>query len=190
MKVRYPIFAVSFADKIIKTNFVQGFLRIFRDTQDSHRVLAIIPLTLFISHSWYMKTAPQISLAAARISNDELFWIILCGFIASAYFCWAVFSSKFNPPLYVRQTIFAIWTGLAHRWIYDLETLGTPYLTAVSLLALTSYLPYAFWGLRPDQLFKQIQDEYKARKNAEPAVVTVPEPAPEVSPASAESKVA
>jgi hypothetical protein len=137
-----------------------------------------------------MYSAPQVRRMAHSINNDELLWLTLCGFLSAWCFCWAVFSSKFNSPLYVRQTIFAIWAGLAHRWVYDLETLGTPYITAVSLLALTSYLPYAFWGLRPDQLFKKMKDEYKARKNAEPAIVAVPNSPPEASPAKAENKVA
>lgn len=174
MKVKYPI--ISFADKVIHTNFVQGFLRIFRDTQDTHRVLAIIPLTIFISHSVYMYSAPQVRRMAHNINNAELLWLTLCGLLSTWCLCWAVFSSEFKPSLYVRQIIFAIWSALGHRWLYGLETPGTMYLTVISIAALTSYLPYAFWGLRPDQLYSKVKEEYKTRKNAQPAVVTVPEP--------------
>ena len=172
--MRLPWPAISFTEKIIQFPIVQGFLRVFRDTQDIHRVLAVIPWALYISHSWFMKSAPQISLAAARFSNDEILWLFLASFPVLFVFCWAVFSSPFNPSLYVRQSIFLIWTVLVHRWFYGLEAIGTPFLTTVSLVALTSYLPFAFWGLRPDQLFKRALDEYTARKKAEPAVQMVP----------------
>jgi hypothetical protein len=162
------------SEKIIQADIVQKFLRIFRDTQDAHRVLVVIPLTLFLSHSWFLKSAPQVSLVASRINPDEMFWLILAGSGVLFVLCWAIFSSPFNPSLYVRQSIFIIWTGLAHRWFYGLEIPGTPYLTAISLLALTSYLPFAFWGLRPDQLFSKIKDEYQEKKNTRPAVVEVP----------------
>jgi len=172
MRVGLPLPMLSFTEKIIQTNFVQGFLRIFRETNDTHRVLAVVPLAWFISHSYYMLQAPQVAHMATRVNIDEGIWLALGGLITLFMFSWSVFSSEFNPSLYVRQGIFIIWTGLTHRWIYGLEALGTPFLTTVSLIALTSYLPFAFWGLRPDQLYIKIKDEINAKKNARPAVVT------------------
>lgn len=170
MRLKYPV-SIGFAEKIIQTNLVQGFLHIFRKPDDIHRVLSVIPITLLISHSAYMLDAPSIKLTTASFSEAEILWLILFALPPLFWSLWTIFSSVFNPALYVRQAIFVIWTGLAHRWACGLEIFGTPYLTAVSLIALTSYLPFAFWGLRPDQLFSKLQDEYRFRKEAGPPVV-------------------
>jgi hypothetical protein len=119
-----------------------------------------------------MKSAPHVSLVTSRLNDNEIFWLSLMAGLTLFVFCWAIFSSPFNPSLYVRQTIFFIWTGLAHRWFYGLEHIGTPLLAYVSLVSLTSYLPFAFWGIRPDQLFNKIREEYNTRKIAEAQKIT------------------
>jgi hypothetical protein len=174
MKLYIPVF--GFAEKIIQTNFIQRFLEIFRDTKDIHRVIVVVPLTLLISHSLYLRGLPHMSDIFFKPARAEVIWFGLFCFPVAFGYLWAVFSSPLNPALYIRQTIFIIWTALLHRWSYGLETFGTPYATVISLLALTSYLPFALWGLRPDQLFMKLIDDYKARKNADTEYQEVPIP--------------
>jgi len=146
---------------------------VFRDTQDIHRVLIIIPLVLLISHSIYLKTQSHVEVILYTLQSSEIFWLVLAGFILLFVACWAVFSTPFNPSLYVRQMIFAIWTALLHRLGYGLEILGSTYFTLVSFVALTSFLPFAFTGLKIEQLFKSWKEEYESNKKSEPAVVSL-----------------
>lgn len=176
MKLKIPF--IGFIEKTIHTDFIQAILRVFRETEDKHRVLVMVPLTLLISHSYFMSMQPHIQVIFHNVSRSEGFWLALAGFSALFVFAWAVLSSPFNPALYVRQTIFIIWTGLLHRLGYGLETLGTMYITTVSFLALSSFLPFAFTGMTIPQLFNRLKDDYQSRKTREPAVVEIP-PKPE-----------
>ena len=171
MKVKIPF--IGFVDETIQADFVQAFLYIFRDTLDKHRMLVVIPLVLLISHSVYLANQPHLSVIFYRLTAAEELWLFLAGLLILFVFSWAVFSSPFSPALYVRQTVFIVWTGLLHRLAYGLETLGTTYITAVSFLALSSFLPFAFTGKTVPQLFNQIKDDYQARKNAEPAIIEI-----------------
>jgi hypothetical protein len=178
MKFYIPFFGLL--EKTIQMNFVQRFLAVFRNTQDIHRVLIVIPLTLLISHSLYLQTRAHVEVIFYTIKNEEIFWLALEGFIVLFVGCWAVFSSPFNPALYVRQGVFAIWTALLHRLGYGLESLGSTYFTVVSFIALTSFLPFAFTGLKNEQLFRKWKEEYESKKKSktkyasEPAVVSLP----------------
>ena len=175
MKVKIPF--LGFVEKTINADFAQAFLQIFRDTQDKHRVLIIVPLVLLLSHSYYMYMQPHISVIFYKIAQKEGIWLALAGFTVLFVFFWAIFSSPFNPSLYVRQIIFAVWTGLLHRLGYGLETLGSTYITVVSFIFLTLPLIFAFTGLTVSQFFNKIKDDYQAKKNAEatePAVISIP----------------
>ncbi len=174
MKFKIPV--IGFIEKTIRADLVQKFLDIFRNTRDIHRVLVIIPLTWFISHSFYLKSRSLWANIFSSLSRDEAIWLGLCGFPALFVLCWAIFTSDFNMSLYMRQAIFAIWTGLLHRLGYGLEAIGTTYITTVSFLALTSYLPFAFWGLRPDQVFKKVKEGYDIKKNTTDAVIKIAPP--------------
>lgn len=165
---------VGFTEKIVQMNLVQGFFEVFRDTRDTHRVLIVIPLTLFISHSLYLQGQTYVSVIFYKIHRAELIWLILGAFIMLFVASWAVFSSSFNPALYIRQIIFVIWTGLLHRLSYGLESLGTTYFTIVSFIALTSFLPFAITGLKVEQLFRKLKEDYESGKKSEPAVISVP----------------
>lgn len=167
MNIKIPF--IGFIEKTVQMNVVRKFLAVFRDTQDIHRVLVLIPLTLFVSHSYFLMNQPHTSVIFYRLQRSEIIWIALLGFIVLFVASWAIFSSPLNSALYVRQGVFIIWTGLLHRLAYGLETLGTTYFTVVSFIALTSFLPFAFTGFKIEQLFARIKDEYKANKR--PAVV-------------------
>lgn len=175
MKLFYPILSIS--DTIVKTNFVQSFLKVFRETEDIHRVLVVIPLALFVSHSIFLKNQPGVSVMFYDLGRPEQIWVGLLGFVVFFVGSWAVFSSPFNPVLYIRQAVFIMWACLLHRLSYGLEVFGTPYLTTISVIALFSFIPFAFTGKRPDQLY----EEYKIRKASElqahPAVITTKEAA-------------
>jgi hypothetical protein len=171
MKFYIPFFGLL--EKTVQMNFVQRFLAVFRDTQDIHRVLIIIPLTLLVSHSLYLKIQSHMEVIFYTVQRSEIVWLILEVFLILFIACWAVFSSPFNPALYVRQTVFVIWTALLHRLGYGLETLGSTYFTLVSFIALTSFLPFAFTGLTITQLFKRLKEDYESSKKTEPAVVSV-----------------
>lgn len=172
MKVKIPF--IGFIEKTIHTDFIQAILKIFRETEDKHRVLIMIPLTLLISHSYFMSMQPHVMVIFHSVSRSEGFWLALAGFTALFVFAWAILSGPFNPALYVRQSVFIVWIGLLHRLAYGLESLGTMYITTVSFIALSSFLPFAFTGLTVPQLFSKLKDDYKTRKNAEPAVVEIP----------------
>lgn len=175
MKFYIPFFGLL--EKTVQMNFVRRFLAVFRNTQDIHRVLIVIPLTLLISHSLYLKTQAHIEVVLFTVQSSEIIWLVLETFIILFAACWAIFSSPFNPSLYVRQIVFAIWTALLHRLGYGLESLGSTYFTVVSFVALTSFLPFAFTGLKIEQLFKKWKDDYESNKKmkyaAEPAVVSI-----------------
>jgi hypothetical protein len=172
MKIKIPF--VGFIEKTINANIVQAFLKVFRDTQDKHRVLMIVPLTMLLSHSYYMFMQSHVAVLLYKIGEDEALWLGLAGFIFLFVLAWAIFSSPFNPALYVRQIVFIIWTGLLHRLAYGLETLGTTYFTAVSFIALTSFLPFAFTGLKIEELFQRLKDDYQAKKNTNSAFIESP----------------
>lgn len=170
MKVPIPFFGLVI--KTIETDLVQKFLGIFRQPQDIHRVLIVIPITLFISHTIFLKSQPGLAVITGNLQRPEEIWVILMAFLLLFISCWAVFSSAFNPVLYIRQVVFVAWTCLLHRLSYGLEELGTSYVTTISFGALVSFLPFAFTGLRPDQLWVK----YKANKELQaiqhPAVIT------------------
>lgn len=165
MKVKIPF--IGFIDKTINADFVQAFLRVFRETEDKHRVFIVIPAVLLISHSYYMFANPLIRQLSYTISKDKIIWVVLAAFPILFMLSWAVFSSAFNPRLYVRQTVLIIWAALLHRLAYGLEVLGTTYFTVVSFIALTSFLPFAITGLKIEELFNRIKDDYKERREAE-----------------------
>lgn len=164
MKFKVPVFGLDFIEKTVNADFVQAFLGIFRDTKDIHRVLVLIPLAALISHSVYLKSTPHISVLTYSVKRDELIWICLEVALILFVFSWAVFSSPFNPVLYGRQFIFGIWTVLSHRLLYGLESLGTPFFNTVSLIFLTGSLPFAFTGLRIDQLYKRYKEKRQSQK--------------------------
>jgi len=168
MKVPIPFFGLVM--KTIETDLVQKFLGVFRQPQDIHRVLIVIPIALFISHTVFLKNQPGTSVVFNNLQRPEMIWVGLMGFLLFFVSCWAVFSSGFNFVLYVRQSVFVMWTCLLHRLSYGLEVFGTPYLTGISIIALISFLPFAFTGFRPDQLYKQYKDD-KAL-TAHPAIIT------------------
>lgn len=172
MKFYIPFFGLL--EKTVQMNLVRRFLAIFRDTRDIHRALIVIPLTLLVSHSLFLKSQPHIAVIFYRVQRNEVVWLTLQAFVILFIACWAVFSSPFNLSLYVRQTVFIIWTGLLHRLGYGLETLGSTYFTVVSFLALTSFLPFAFTGLKIEQLFRKMKEDYESNKSTEPAVVSIP----------------
>ncbi len=157
MKIYIPFMGVI--TKSIETDVVQQFLGVFRKPQDIHRVLIVIPLTLFVSHSIFLKNQAHISVIFYDLQRSEIIWLGLQSFPLFFAACWAVFSSEFNLTLYIRQIIFVGWTCLLHRLSYGLEELGTPYLMTISFLALIFFLPYAFSGLRPDQMWNQYQEK-------------------------------
>jgi hypothetical protein len=169
MNLKIPF--IGFIDKTLHMNVIQRFLSIFRDTRDIDRVIIVIPLTLLISHSFLLKAQTHMSIIFYKLTPKEIVWLILMGFPVLFSFFWAVFSSPFNPSLYVRQAIFIIWTGLLHRLFYGLEILGSAYFTVVSFIALTSFLPFAFTGLKIEELFKRWKSEYNEKKQQHPPVV-------------------
>lgn len=175
MKFYIPFFGLL--EKTVQMNFVQRFLAVFRNTQDIHRVLIVIPLTLLISHSLYLKTQAHVEVVFFTLKSSEIIWLALEIFIVLFAACWAIFSSPFNPSLYVRQTVFAIWTALLHRLGYGLESLGTTYFTVVSFAALTYFLPFAFTGLRIEQLFSKWKDDYESNKKMDKKIKFATEPA-------------
>ena len=133
--------------KSIETDVVQQFLGVFRKPSDLHRVLIVIPLALYVSHSLFMKNQAHIYVIFHKLHRSEIIWLGLQSFPLLFAACWAVFSSQFNLTLYIRQIVFVGWTCLLHRLSYGLEELGTPYLMTVSFAALIFFLPYAFTGL-------------------------------------------
>lgn len=169
MKFYVPF--LGLLEKTVQMDLTRRFLAVFRDTQDIHRVLIIIPLTLLVSHSLYLKSQPHVSVIFYKLQRSEGVWLALELFMILFVACWAIFSSPFNPSLYVRQAVFMIWTGLLHRLGYGLETLGTTYFTIVSFIALTSFLPFAFTGLKIEQLFNKLKEDYESNKKTEAAVV-------------------
>lgn len=170
MNIKIPF--IGFIEKTVQMNIIKKLVAVFRDTQDIHRVLIVIPLTLFVSHSYYLTQQPHVSVIFYKLQRSEVIWVGLIGFIFVFVAFWAVLSSPFHPALYVRQGVFVIWTGLLHRLLYGLEILGTTYFTVVSFIALTSFLPFAFTGLKIDQLFARFKDEYKAKKaEKRPAII-------------------
>lgn len=171
MKFYIPFFGLL--EKTVQMDLVQRFLAVFRNTQDIHRVLIVIPLTLLVSHSLYLKLQSHVEVIFYTVQRSEIIWLALEVFIILFVACWAVFSSPFNPSLYVRQAVFVIWTALLHRLGYGLETLGSTYFTVVSFIALTSFLPFAFTGLKIDQLFRKLKEDYESSKKTEPAVVSI-----------------
>lgn len=169
MKFYIPFFGLL--EKTVQMNLVRRFLDIFRDTRNIHRVLITIPLTLLVSHSLYMKNHTPAAVIFYEIQRSEVIWLGLAAFFVLFAASWAVFSGPFSPALYIRQTVFMIWTGLLHRLGYGLETLGSTYFTVVSFIALTSFLPFAFTGLKTEQLFRKLKEDYESGKKSEPAVV-------------------
>lgn len=170
MKVPIPFMGVIM--KTIETDMVQQFIGVFRKPQDIHRVLIVIPLTLFVSHSIFLKNQAHISVIFYDLQRSEIIWLGLQAFPLLFAACWAVFSSEFNLTLYIRQIVFVGWTCLLHRLSYGLEGFGTPYLMTISFAALISFLPYAFFGLRPDQIWNQYQKKKaEAAKKQHAAVV-------------------
>lgn len=167
MNIKIPF--IGFIEKTIQMNIVRRFLAVFRETQDIHRVLIMIPLTMLVSHSYFLYQQPAMVALAYNISRSEALWLGLAGFMVLFVGSWAIFSSEFHPALYVRQGVFIIWTGLLHRLTYGLETLGTTYFTVVSFIALTSFLPFAFTGLKIEQLFAEWMKQAQAQKR--PAIV-------------------
>lgn len=170
MKVPIPFFGLVM--KTIETDLVQKFLEIFRRPQDIHRVLITIPITLFISHTLFLKNQPGTSVVFNNLQRPEVIWVGLMIFLLLFVSCWAVFSSEFNPVLYTRQIVFIMWTCLVHRLSYGLETLGSPLLTWLSFGALVSFLPFAATGLRPDQIWTKYKADKAAEVKIHPAVVT------------------
>jgi len=170
MKVPIPFFGLVM--KTIETDLVQKFLGVFRQPQDIHRVLIIIPITLFISHTVFLKNQPGLAVITGNLQRPEQIWVSLMAFLVLFISCWAVFSSAFNPVLYVRQIVFAMWTCLLHRLSYGLEVFGTPYLTWISFAALISFLPFACTGLRPDQLYTKYKADKELQAVQHPAVIT------------------
>lgn len=168
MRIKIPF--IGFIDKTIHTDFIQAILRVFRETQDKHRVMIMVPLTLLVSHSYYLSRQPHIAVILTQISNSEGIWIILASFVALFVFGWGILSSPFSPALYARQAIFIIWTGLLHRLSYGLETLGTPYFNVISFCALTYGLPFAFTGKGIPYLFTKAIEDYKMKKESLPMV--------------------
>lgn len=169
MKVPIPFFGLVM--KTIETDLVQKFLKIFTEPQDIHRVLIVIPITLFISHTVFLKNQPGLSVVTANLQRTEEIWIGLMGFLVLFISCWAVFSSAFNPVLYIRQIVFVMWTCLIHRLSYGLEVFGTPYLSWISFVALASFIPFACTGLRPDQLYEKYKADKQAPAVQHPAVI-------------------
>lgn len=171
MKVKLPF--VGFIEKTIQADIVRAFLGVFRDTQDIHRVLIIIPWTLFLSHCWHIKNAPQTSLIVANLNREEIIWIGLASFMMLFILSWAVFSSEFNPSLYFRQLIIGGWTFLIHRLVYGLTMLGSPDFYLLSFAAFSYFLPFAITGLTPKEFFQKLKDDREAKKNHEPAFIDV-----------------
>ena len=81
MRFKLPIFGIDFIEKTINANFIKAFLDVFRETKDIHRVLIIIPLAVLISHSYYLKGTPHISVLTYTVRKDELIWVILEAFL-------------------------------------------------------------------------------------------------------------
>ncbi len=172
MKVLYPgKVAIDWRERLIKTNIARHFLSIFRDTQDIHRVLVIIPLVLLLSHGWFMQEAPQVSLVVARLSRDETILLSLVGFVVAFVFCWAVFSAPVNIFLYVRQAIVGAWALIIHRLLYGLTELGTADFYLLAFVSFASFLPFALTGLKIEKFFQKIQDERAQKRDQRPAVV-------------------
>lgn len=177
MNIKIPF--IGFIEKTFQLNIVRQFLIVFRDTQDKHRVAVIIPLTLLLSHSYYLYQQPAMIAISRSISRSEILWLGLAGFIVLFMASWAIFSSPFNVSLYVRQGVFVMWTGLVHRLSYGLEVLGTPYFNIIAFIALTSFLPFAFTGLKNGELFSKWKNDYQASQSvkgtiSEQAFVEVP----------------
>ena len=170
MKVPIPFFGLVM--KTIETDLVQRFLIVFRQPQDIHRVLIAIPITLFISHTIFLKNKPGLAVITGNLQRPEQIWVMLMSFLVLFITCWAVFSSAFNPVLYIRQIVFVMWTCLIHRLSYGLEIFGTPYLTWISFAALISFIPFACTGLRPDQLYEKYRTNKETEGVKHPAVIT------------------
>jgi len=170
MKVPIPFFGLVM--KTVETEFVQKFLGIFRQPQDIHRVLVVIPIVLFISHTIFLKNQPGLAVIANNFQRPEEIWVGLMAFPVLFISCWAVFSSSFNPVLYLRQIVFIMWTCLIHRLSYGLEVFGTPYLTWISFAALVSFLPFACTGKRPDQLYEKYKTNKEVQTIQHPAVIS------------------
>ena len=165
MKVKIPF--VGFIEKSINADFVQAFLRVFRETEDKHRVFIIVPVVLLLSHSYYMMSNPLIRQLGYNLNKDRVLWLVLAAFPVLFLLSWAVFSSAFNPRLYIRQIVLIIWSALLHRLCYGLEVMGTTYFTVVSFIALTSFLPFALTGMKIEELFNKLKDDYKERRESE-----------------------
>ena len=174
-KIFYPV--VGLAEKAVKLDIVQKILAIFRDTQDIHRVAIIVPLTLFLSHSLFMSNQPHIAVIFHRLTKPEIFWIVLAAFSALFMLAWSTLSSNFNPALYARQMIVAGWTFILHRIAYGLTALGSPDFYIPAFVALSVFLPFAVTGLRIDDFFKKLKEDYETKKQAEAAMVARRHPA-------------
>jgi hypothetical protein len=163
----FKIPVIGFIEKQLRVGIVSKFLAIFRNTADVHRVIMFIPLTLLASHIYYFKSLPRIGVIFYKLQRDELILIGLVAFFFVFALCWSIFSSPFNLQLYLRQSIFAAWTGLLHRLSYGLDTLGSTYPATLLFMGLTLCLPYAFMGLRLDQVWEKIKENHEAKKSAE-----------------------
>jgi len=167
MNISLPF--VGFIKKTIDVNIiVQAFLDIFSNTEDRHRVFIIVPVVLLLSHTYFLATKNVLVRQLRHVLNrDEIIWLVLASIAVLFILSWAVFSSEFNPRLYIRQVVIAIWTALIHRLVYGLEIPGTTYFTAVSIIALVSFLPFALTGLKAEELFVKLKDDYKSSKEPE-----------------------
>lgn len=162
---------VSWHEKLIRTNFVQRFLAIFRDTEDIHRVLAIVPVVLVLSHSWFIKNAVGVSVVVAQLNNSEILWLTFSSIPILFMLFWAVFSSPFNLYLYWRQIIIGAWALLIHRLAYGLTQLGTADFYVLAFAAFVSFLPFALTGQKIEQFFDGIKQRRESANNRQPAVI-------------------
>ncbi len=140
-----------------------GFLNIFRNPSDIHRVLMVIPLSALISHTIYLSDKAS-SWVVFNRGEYFLFGLVLLLFIFATL--WAVFSCKFNFKLYVRQLIFILWVILFHRIAFGLESVGSMFFSILSFVALTGYVIFALTGLRLDQLIHLFVEKRNEKRNS------------------------
>lgn len=123
--------------------FFQEIALMFSNPREVHRVIMCIPLAFAMSHVIYIyMKIPK----GVPITNDQLIGAIVGGIIYLGAWFYIFLSDKFDFKLFLRFILAAALSVAAHRLVVRVESFGTAYLTAVSLMAIGFVLIFVISG--------------------------------------------
>lgn len=145
--------------KNIWFNFWAELLLIFRNPREVHRVMAVAPLSVAISHAIYL----YINVGDYAYTSSDITAIISGVFGCSAWALWCFLSAEMTVHLFNRFAIVAALTVLYHQVTFYSISLGDTYPKVLSTIA---YILLMIWAITGKNYRDFIKDHVQPKVNS------------------------